>query len=128
MLRNWYFQRQANYHLCDFRTDIIHVTWMFMNLTFILIILMMFLHKIKRILYILFMFLCLLLIVLLECQSGQTKEDRIGTWYFYAKHAALRRKSKGWLARNHDNVSEWGDMSVHGLLFQWASVAFNCVL
>jgi hypothetical protein len=74
-----------------------------------------------------FMFLCLLLIVLLECQSGQTKDHKIGTWYFYAKHAALKRKSKDWLARNHDNVSEWGDMSVCGLLFQWASVAFNCV-
>jgi hypothetical protein len=32
------------------------------------------------------------------------------------------------LARNKDNVSEWGDMSIHGLLFQWASVAFNYVL
>jgi hypothetical protein len=26
------------------------------------------------------------------------------------------------LARNQDNVSEWGDMSMHGLLFQWASI------
>jgi hypothetical protein len=26
--------------------------------------------------------------------------------------AALRRKSKDWLARNHDNMSEWGDMSI----------------
>jgi hypothetical protein len=25
---------------------------------------------------------------------------------FSAKHAALRRKSKNWLARNHNNVSE----------------------
>jgi hypothetical protein len=25
------------------------------------------------------------------------------------------------LARNQDNVSEWGDMSIRGLLFQWAS-------
>ena len=25
------------------------------------------------------------------------------------------------LARKQDNVSEWGDMSVQGLLFQWAS-------
>ena len=29
-----------------------------------------------------------------------------------AKHAALRRKSKDWLARNQDNVSEWGNMSI----------------
>jgi hypothetical protein len=33
-------------------------------------------------------------------------------------HAALRRKSKDWLARNQDNLSEWGDMSIHELLFQ----------
>jgi hypothetical protein len=32
------------------------------------------------------------------------------------KHAALRRKSKNWLASNQDNVSEWGDMSIRGLL------------
>jgi len=31
---------------------------------------------------------------------------------------ALRRKSKDWLARNQDNVSEWGDMSIRGLMFQ----------
>jgi hypothetical protein len=30
-------------------------------------------------------------------------------------------KEKDWLARNQDNVSEWGDMSIHKLLFQWAS-------
>ena len=45
-------------------------------------------------------------------------------WYIMpnsAKHAVLRRKSKDWLARNPDNVSEWGDMSIHELLFQWAS-------
>jgi len=33
-------------------------------------------------------------------------------------HAAIRRKLKDWLARNHDNVSEWGDMSIRGLLVQ----------
>jgi len=25
------------------------------------------------------------------------------------------------LARHQDNVSVWGDMSIHGLFFQWAS-------
>jgi hypothetical protein len=25
------------------------------------------------------------------------------------------------LARNQDNVFEWGDISIHALLFQWAS-------
>jgi hypothetical protein len=51
-------------------------------------------------------------------KSGQTKDYAIGICSFSAKHAALRRKSKDWLARNHDNVSEWGDMSLRGLLFQ----------
>jgi hypothetical protein len=40
---------------------------------------------------------------------------------FSAEHAALRRKSKDWLARNQNNVSEWSDISTSGLLFQWAS-------
>ena len=30
--------------------------------------------------------------------------------YIFAKHTALRRTSKDWLARNQDNVSEWGDI------------------
>jgi hypothetical protein len=33
----------------------------------------------------------------------------------------IYRKSKEWLARNQNNVSEWSDMSIHGLLFRWAS-------
>jgi hypothetical protein len=41
---------------------------------------------------------------------------------FVAKHAALRRKSKDWLTRNQNNVSEWSDMSTCRLLFQWASI------
>ena len=53
-----------------------------------------------------------------EPRSGQTKDYKIGICCFSAKHAALRRKSKDWLARNQDNVSEWGDMSIRGLLFQ----------
>jgi len=40
---------------------------------------------------------------------------------FSAKHAALRSKSKDWLARYPNNLSEWSDMSIRGLLFQWAS-------
>jgi len=31
---------------------------------------------------------------------------------FSAKHVALRRKNKDWLARNQDNVSGWGDLSI----------------
>ena len=50
--------------------------------------------------------------------SGQTKDYKIGICCFYPKRAALRRKRKDWLAQHQDNVSEWGDMSISGLLFQ----------
>ena len=53
-----------------------------------------------------------------EPRSGQTKDYEIGICCFSAKHTALRRKSKDWWARNQDNVSEWDDMSIGGLLFQ----------
>ena len=56
-----------------------------------------------------------------EPLSGQSKDYKIGICYFSAKYAALRRKSKDWLARNQENVSDWADMSIRGLLFQWAS-------
>jgi hypothetical protein len=56
-----------------------------------------------------------------EPRSGQTKDYEIGICCFSAKHAALRRKNKDWMARNQNNVSEWGDMSTRGLLFQWAN-------
>ena len=53
-----------------------------------------------------------------EPRSGQTKDYTIGICCFSAKHAALRRKIKDWLARTQDNVSEWSDMSTRGQLFQ----------
>jgi hypothetical protein len=53
-----------------------------------------------------------------EPRSGQIKDYAIGICCFSAKHVALRRKSKDWLARNQNNVSEWSDMSTRGLLFQ----------
>jgi hypothetical protein len=56
-----------------------------------------------------------------EPRSSQTKDYKIGICSFSAKHAALRRKSKDWSARNQNNVFEWSDMSTRGLLFQWAS-------
>jgi hypothetical protein len=59
-----------------------------------------------------------LLIVFGLPRSGQTKDYQIGICCFSAKHAALRRKNKDWLARNQNNVSEWGDMSIRRLLFQ----------
>ena len=57
-----------------------------------------------------------------EPRSGQTKDYEIGICCYSAKHATLRRKSKDWLAPNQDNVSEWGDMSISGLLFQGNSI------
>jgi hypothetical protein len=53
-----------------------------------------------------------------EPLSGQTKDYNIGICCFSAKHAALRSKSKDWLAWNQNNVSEWSDISIRGLLFQ----------
>ena len=48
----------------------------------------------------------------------KTRDSTIGICYFFSKHAALMSKNKDWLAWNHNNVSELGDMSIHGLLFQ----------
>jgi hypothetical protein len=56
-----------------------------------------------------------------ESRSGQTKDYKIGICCFSSKHAALRSKSKDWLARNQNNVSEWNNISTRGLLFQWGS-------
>ena len=51
-----------------------------------------------------------------ELWSCQTKEYKIGICCFSAKNAALKRKSKDWLARNQNNVSEWSDISTQWLL------------
>jgi hypothetical protein len=56
-----------------------------------------------------------------EPRSGQIKDYKIGIYCFSAKHTALSRKSKDLMARNQENVSEWGDMSIRWMLFQWAS-------
>ena len=53
-----------------------------------------------------------------EPRSGQAKDYEIGICCFSAKHTAVRRKSKNWLARNQNNVSEWSDMFTRKLLFQ----------
>jgi hypothetical protein len=53
-----------------------------------------------------------------EPRSGQSKDNKIGICCFSANHAALRRKSKNWLVLNQNNVAEWSDMSIRGLLFQ----------
>jgi hypothetical protein len=56
-----------------------------------------------------------------EPRLDQTKDYKISICFFSAKHPAFRRKSKDWLARKQDNVSECGDISICSLLFQWAS-------
>ena len=53
-----------------------------------------------------------------EPQWGQTKDYKIGICCFSAKRSALGGKSKDWLARNQNNVSEWSDMSTRGLLLK----------
>ena len=52
-----------------------------------------------------------------EIRSGHTKDYKTGICCFSAKHKSLRGKTKHWLARNQD-MSEGGDMSIRGLLFQ----------
>ena len=47
-----------------------------------------------------------------EPPSGQTKDYKIDIYCFATKHAALKKKSKDWMALNHNNVS------TSGLLFQ----------
>ena len=54
----------------------------------------------------------------LEPRSSQTKDYKNRICCFSAKNAVVRKKSKDGLARNQDNVYEWGDMSIRGLLFQ----------
>jgi hypothetical protein len=51
-------------------------------------------------------------------QLGQTKDYKIGICCFFAKQAALRSKSKDWLARNQDNVSEWGAIAIE-YIYVW---------
>ena len=55
-----------------------------------------------------------------EPRSAQIKDYEIGICCFSTKYAALRRKSKDWLAQNQNNVSKGSDMSTYELLFQWA--------
>ena len=56
-----------------------------------------------------------------ESRSSQTKDYQLVFVTYNAKHPELRRKSKDWLAWNQDNVSEWSDMYIRGLLFQLAN-------
>ena len=56
-----------------------------------------------------------------KSRSDQTKDYQLVFVAYYGKHAKLRRKSKDWLAWNQDNVSEWSDMYIRGLLFPLAN-------
>jgi hypothetical protein len=47
-----------------------------------------------------------------------SQKYKICICFFSAKPATLKGKNKDWLSRKQDNVSEWDDMSVRGLLFQ----------
>jgi hypothetical protein len=51
-----------------------------------------------------------------EPRLGRTKNYEIGTCCFSAKHTAIRRKNKAWLARNKNCVSKWSDISTRRLL------------
>ena len=53
-----------------------------------------------------------------EPRSGQIKDYKICICCFSAKHASLGSKSKDWLARIQNNVSERSDISMRGLWFQ----------
>ena len=52
-----------------------------------------------------------------EHRSGQTKDYNIDISCFSANYAALRSQGIDWSARNQNNVFEWGDISIRGLLF-----------
>ena len=57
-----------------------------------------------------------------EPRSGQTKDNNIYICCSSAKHVAITSKSKDWLARIQNNVSEWNDISIHKQLFYWAII------
>ena len=58
---------------------------------------------------------------------GQTKDYKIGICCYSVKHTALRRNSKDWLVRNHNNVSEWSEMStrIYSVMCGMALCALN---
>jgi hypothetical membrane protein len=52
---------------------------------------------------------------LFDSRLGKTRDSTIGICYFSSKLTALMSKNTDWLAWNHNNVSELGDMSIHEL-------------
>jgi hypothetical protein len=63
-----------------------------------------------------------------EPRLGQTKDYEIGICCFSAKHTALRRNSKYWLARDQNNVSGRSDMSTRGHLPQVTDKLYHTML
>jgi hypothetical protein len=63
-----------------------------------------------------------------ESRLSQTKDYKIGICCFSAKQAALSRKSKDWLDRNQNNVSEWRDISLCGLLHHRCAIGIIMVM
>ena len=53
-----------------------------------------------------------------QVDVGSYQRIKIDICCFSAKDATLRNKSRDWLVRNLDNVSEWSDMFTDRLLFQ----------
>ena len=51
-----------------------------------------------------------------EPRSDQTKDCKIGICCFSNKHAELRKRTKDWFAQNHNNLCDWSDMSICGLV------------
>ena len=54
-------------------------------------------------------------------RSGQTNNNEIGICCFSAKHTVLKKKCKLLVDLYQDIMSEWTDISIRVLLFQWAS-------
>ena len=50
-------------------------------------------------------------------RSDQTKDYKIGICCFSAKHS-IQEKEQRLIGSNQNNVSEWSNMSTHGLLLQ----------
>ena len=63
----------------------------------------------------------------IDPRSLETNYYKIGICEFYTKYTRLRNKNKDGLFRNKDSVYEWSDISIHILLFQWASTIKDLV-
>jgi hypothetical protein len=56
-----------------------------------------------------------------EPWSGDTKNYQMCICCFSTYHTTLRSKSRDWLPRNQNNMSDWDDMFTCRQLYQWAS-------